>query len=321
MIFEKKVIEEYEKQFLVRYDDTGLVHYFTAADFPGLSSEPFSFVGDRGQRLRGNIYYYNDKSTERLVIFEHGMGGGHLAYMKEIEALARRGFTVLSYDHTGCMASEGENIGGFSQSLADLDYCIRAVRETPGLENIGLSVVGHSWGAFSTLNISAIHTDITHIAAMSGFVSVKSMLRGFFPGILGLYVPAIYKREKQRLPEYAEFDAIESLKKSNAHALIIHSDDDAVCSFKRHFAKMEKALSKRQKIIFAHATKKGHNPNFTERAVKIKDAFFADLTKKTKEGYFTDEVKKSEFKASYDFDKMSEQDEMFWDGVAGFLKF
>ena len=303
----------------MRYDDTGTVHYFTAADFDGLCAEPFSFVGDKGQDLRGNIYYYGQKSSERLVVFDHGMGAGHVAYMKEIEALARRGFTVLSYDHTGCRNSGGENIGGFSQSLSDLDYCIRAVRATPGLENISLSVVGHSWGAFSALNISAIHKDITHIVAMSGFISVKEMLRQIFPGILRLYVPALYRSEKQSLPDYAAYNAIDSLKKSRAQALIVHSDDDKVSSFKRHFVKMERALKDRPDTIFAHATAKGHNPNFTEAAVRIKDAFFADLTEKTRAGYFTDEAKKEEFKAGYDFGKMSEQDEMFWDGVAGFL--
>ena len=319
MIFEKQIIDTYKKNLLVRFDDTGVVHYFSAEDFEGLFSDPFSFIGNRGQSLRGNIYYYGERSTERLVIFEHGMGAGHRAYIKEIEALAKRGFTVLSYDHTGCMESEGESIGGFAQSLADLDCCVKAVKSDPSLSKLSLSVVGHSWGAFSTLNISAIHTDITHIVAMSGFTSVRAMLKQFFKGPLRLYVPALYRLECRNVPKYAEYDAIESLKKSKAEALIIHSADDKTVSCKHHFDKMERALKNRPKTIFAKTENKGHNPNFTEGAVRIKDAFFAELTEKTKAGYFTDDAKKVEFKARYDFDKMSEQDEMFWDGVAGFL--
>ena len=68
MFFAKKITELYKKNLLVRYDDTGTVHYFTAADFDGLCAEPFSFVGDKGQDLRGNIYYYGQKSSERLVV-------------------------------------------------------------------------------------------------------------------------------------------------------------------------------------------------------------------------------------------------------------
>lgn len=319
MLFEKQIVAAYKKNLLVRHDDVGLVHYFSAADFDGLVAEPFSFKGSRGQALCGYVYYYGSISNERLVIFDHGMGAGHRAYMKEIEALARRGFAVLSYDHTGCMRSEGENVGGFAQSLCDLDFCIRAVKADPRLASLSLSVVGHSWGAFSTLNISALHTDITHIVAMSGFVSVRSMLKQFFKGPLGLYIPALYRLECENQPDYAHFDAIESLKISQARALIIHSTDDKTVSFKQHFAKMEKALAARPDTVFLKVEGKGHNPNFTEDAVKIKDAFFADLTKKVKRGYFTDEAKKAEFKASYDFWRMSEQDEALWDKIADFL--
>ena len=212
MIFENKIKDAFKKNFLVRYDDTGLVHYFTYKDFEGLSHEEFTFVGNRGQRLVGNIYWYGEMSRERLIVFDHGMGGGHTAYMKEIVELAKRGFTVLSYDHTGCMASEGENISAISQSLADLDYCIRAIKEDARFSSCSVSVVGHSWGAFSTLNVSAIHKDITHIVAMSGFISVKDMLRQFLPGPFSLYAPAVYKMELTALPEYAEFSAIESRK-------------------------------------------------------------------------------------------------------------
>ena len=320
MIFEKKILELYTKNLLTRYDDTGLIRYFTSDDFPGLSKEAFSFSGVHGQTLRGNVYYYGESDRERLVIFEHGMGGGHLSYMKEIAELSKRGFTVLSYDHTGCMESDGENIGGFAQSLADLDFCIRALRsEGSKYKTAKLSVVGHSWGAFSTMNICAIHKDVTHIAAMSGFISVKEILNQFFTGILRLYVPALYRFEEQNLPDYTDYNAIDSLKNSDVKAMIIHSEDDPTVSFKANFLKMKKKLSDKENITFVSCVGKGHNPNFTPWAVKLKDAFFADLTDKTKSGYFTDDIKKTEFKAQYDFDKMSEQDSAVWDDIASFL--
>lgn len=319
MLFEKTVLNIYNQQFLVRCDDTGVVHYFTAADFQGLNTLPFSFIGESGQELRGSFYYYGEMSREKLVIFDHGMGAGHLAYMKEIAELAKGGFTVFSYDHTGCMNSEGDNIRGFAQSLSDLDCCIKALRSTDEYKSLQFMVVGHSWGAFSTLNISAIHKDITHIVAMSGFVSVKDMLTQFFPGILKLYVPALYRLEQKNVPVYADYNAIDSLKSSTAKAMIIHSDDDGTVSFKRHFLKMKKALSERADTYFVAVSGKGHNPNFTEAAVKIKDAFFADYKEKMKNGYFTDEDKKREFKESYDFVKMSEQDSMVWKDIISFL--
>ena len=319
MIFEKQIIMAFGSQVYVRNDDTGLIRYFTHEDFPGMLAEPFEFRGNKGQKLVGNFYYYDKKRNDRLVIFEHGMGGGHLSYTKEIEKLCKMGYTVFAYDHTGCMKSEGENIGGFAQSLADLDYAIRALGALDEYKNTPLTVVGHSWGAYSTMNIPKIHKSVTHIVAMAGFISVRQILRQFFVGPLRLYVPAVYRLERENAGEYADFDARESLSESGVKALIFHSEDDKTVSFKYHFDKLQRALQKNENVRFIKCSGKGHNPNFTESAASLVSTFFKDLTEKTKIGYFTDNEKKKAFRESYDFDKMSEQDEKFWVDVESFL--
>ena len=130
MIFEKKMLGVYKKNLLKRNDDTGIIFYYDYTDFDGLSAKPYTFVGNRGQQLRGNFYFYGEQRYDRLIVFEHGMGAGHRAYMREIETIARAGYTVISYDKTGCRESEGENIGSFAQSIADLDFCLRSLRES-----------------------------------------------------------------------------------------------------------------------------------------------------------------------------------------------
>ena len=113
MIFEKAIVGAYQKNICTRYDGNPLVKYFSVADFPGLQRTPFDFEGNAGQKLQGYYYYYSSPRRDRLVIFDHGMGGGHDSYMKEIELIARRGYMVFSYDHTGCKESGGENSIGF----------------------------------------------------------------------------------------------------------------------------------------------------------------------------------------------------------------
>ena len=120
MIFEKKVVGFYTAQFFNRCDDKGLAHYFSHADFPGLRQQPFDFKSSLGHDMKGWFYCYDEIIPGRLVIFEHGFGGGHRSYMKEIEMLCRRGFLVYTYDHTGCMESGGDSPRGLSQSLRDL---------------------------------------------------------------------------------------------------------------------------------------------------------------------------------------------------------
>ena len=130
----------YRAQLYGRCDDTGKVFYFSAKDFEGMSATPFSFKSNEGAMLKGYFYSYDGYDTSRLVVFDHGYGGGHRAYMKEIERLCRAGFRVFSYDHTGCMESEGESTRGFAQSLSDLDACISALKSSGEAANASISV-------------------------------------------------------------------------------------------------------------------------------------------------------------------------------------
>ena len=319
MLFENKVVELFRKKLLVRSDYNGAVYYFDHHGFPKLNARLYTFFGNRGQRLVGSFYYYGNMKMDRVVIFEHGMGSGHLAYMKEIELLARHGYTVLTYDHTGSGKSGGESIGGFSQSLADLDCLIKTLKTDELYHTMKISVVGHSWGAFSTLNIGALHDDVTHVVALSGFVSVKAILEQFFPYLLKLYIPAILKVEHEANPEYAEMNAIESLKKTCSKAMIIHSEDDKTVNFKKHFLAIKEAHENRPDTHFLSFSDRGHNPNFTADAVKYKDEFFAELTAKAKAGELSTDEEKKQMRDSYDWDRMTAQDTELWDKIFEFL--
>ena len=319
MIFEKKIVSLLRNATNSRHDATADVFYFAPENFEGLLFDEYSFRGESGQLLSGAVYYMGERSTERLVIFDHGMGAGHRAYMKEIVMLVRAGFTVLTYDHTGCRFSEGEGTVGFAQSLSDLDYCLRSVKSDPVMKELPVSVVGHSWGGFSTMNISAIHKEITHVVAISGFVSVKIMLGQFFAGPLRFYRSRAYSAEAEAVPDYVEYDSRESLKASDAAALLIYSDDDKTVKAKNHFELLKAALSDRPKTELLLVHGKGHNPNYTEEAAKYKDAFFKELVKKRKSGTLSDDQAKQAFRDSFDWDKMTEQDQSVWDKIIGFL--
>ena len=182
MIFEKQIVKQYKRMMCSRCDDTGRAFYFSADDFPGLHKEEYCFTASAGHMMKGYLYHYDNAIPGRLVIFDHGFGGGHRSYMKEIELLCREGYLVLAYDHTGCMESGGETPNGLAQSLCDLNDCINSVKKDSELSGSDISVVGHSWGGYSCLNIAALHPDISHIVVMCGFVSVELLVNSFFAG-------------------------------------------------------------------------------------------------------------------------------------------
>ena len=48
------------------------------------------------------------------------MGPGHTAYIAEIEALARRGYRVLTLDFAGCGESGGKYLGSLNKPTRDV---------------------------------------------------------------------------------------------------------------------------------------------------------------------------------------------------------
>lgn len=315
MIFAKQIEKMYRKMMFVRYDENDVTFYFSASDFEGLQQTPYSFKTKQGNTLQGYFYHYGSPEQGRIVVFDHGMGGGHRAYMKEIELLARHGFLVFSYDHTGCMESEGASVNGFSQSICDLDCCLSALKSDEKYSGMRLSVIGHSWGALACQNIAAFHPDVAHIVAMSGPVSVRHMLDQFFGGILGLYRKHIYELEKSTNPEYAVCDASQSLKNTDAEVLIIYSADDKTVSKERHFDVLKNALSEKKNVHFLLLDGKNHNPNYTADAVKYLGEYIASRTEKTKKGELADKDSAKRFVDSFDWDRMTEQDESVWDEI------
>ena len=320
MLFEKQMEKIYRSNIYVRQDNANGIFYFGPEDFPGLQAHPYGFKAGAGHDLNGFFYHYDDPVPGRLVVFDHGLGNGHRAYMREIELLARAGFLVYSYDHTGCMTSGGPDTQGFAQSLNDLDRCLKAMKAEPALAGWKISVMGHSWGGFSTMNICALHPDITHVVSMSGFVSVSKMLEQAISGPLKAYRPVMMALERRTNPDYAEFDARKSLWHSKAKVLLIYSEDDTVVHKKAHFDPLKEALSTRPNIRLLLVQGKGHNPAYTADAVAYKDAFFKEFTKAVKKKQLETPRQQAQFMARYDWKRMTAQDEKVWNQIIEHLE-
>lgn len=316
----KEFIEKsYRNMLFVRIDDEGKVYYFSAEDFEGLHKQPFNFRTAAGNLLRGNFYFYDGCEQDRIVVFDHGMGCGHRAYMKEIECLARHGYMVYSYDHTGCADSEGACIGGFGTAPADLNACLNALKAEKPMGERRISVMGHSWGAFSTMNIAPYHPDVCHLVALAGPIGTKTMVEQSVPGPLALYRKHIMEMEKRANPEFAVRDGRKSLADAKMPVLVIHSTDDKTVSYKRHFKALETALSHKDNITFLTVTRKGHNPNYTEEAVQYKYKLFADLKKRSKKGLMKTAEQKKAFRDAWDWNAVTEQDPKLWQIIFDFL--
>ena len=315
MIFAKQMEKIYRSKLFGRCDDKGVARYFSAEDFHNLQRFSYPFPSELGHRLQGYFYTYDQPISNRLVVFEHGMGGGHRSYMREIERLAKAGYLVFAYDHTGCMESGGEGTNGFAQSLRDLDDCLQALKQEDSLMGRTISVVGHSWGAFSTMNIAALHPDVTHVVAMCGFVSVKDMVEQNFSGILKGYRKGIYDLECRTNPHYVKFNAVESLKNAKAQILLIYSEDDQLVKKDVHYDALYCALSGKENVRFLLESGKGHNPNYTADAAAYLAEYMTTLARKMKKLELGKTEDRKAFVEGFDWWRMTEQDDAVWNVI------
>lgn len=320
MIFDKLLVSIYKKSLIHRMDNDGSVFLFDYTDFEGLRKDSFSFVSDTGARLDGGFYYYDSPKTDKLVIFDHGMGFGHRPYMREIETLCKAGYVVFSYDHEGTANSEGKNIRGLSGSVRDLNSALNAIKNTKYYEGRELIVIGHSWGGFSTKTITAFHPEVKKIIPISGLSSLEAAMEHMIPGPFKSARKAIVAFEESMNPGYANLNAADVIKSSGTKALICHSIDDPVVLVKDHHDSLKEALATTPGIRFITVNGRGHNPNFTADAVKLKDAFFAEKSALEKKRKLKTPESKEALLAKYDFRKMTEQDMTFWNQVFSFIE-
>ena len=306
------IIKEYKKRAFARNDGNPAVTYFTNEDFPPMKKEEASFRNKKGALLKGAFYYNEAKSTERIVLLEHGMGAGHRAYMSEINMLTSHGYTVFSYDHYGCGDSEGEGVNGFGGSLPDLACAVSFLKKS-GYPAKGISVIGHSWGGYSTLNLPAFHGDISACVAISGFISVESIINQFLTGIARCARKSVLAIERNANPETYELDARKTLKSTEVRMLIIHAENDPLVSYKNNFEALRSALVDNDNVSYIRLTDRFHNPNYTKEAVALLNAMGTELKKSASKLKTTEKI--DAFKAKWDFKAMSEQDETVWSSI------
>ena len=253
----------YNKQIIRRYDDDHILHYYSYKDFPSLEARPMEFINKDGYKIKGYFYSYPNYKKDHLVIFCHGLGGGHRSYMKEIELLAKEGYEVLSYDYLGCFESEGKSIKGFTESIVTLNTLLNYLKDSGYTKDKKVSLVGHSWGGYTVSNILNYYKDIYSISVISGFTSIKSFAKELMPK----FQKEFYKCEKKINPSIVDSSSIDAFKNTSTHVLIIHSKDDKMVPITFGADELKENINN-PNVKYLIVDNKSHNPNYTIEAVK-----------------------------------------------------
>ena len=301
----------YKKQFVCRYDKEVEVPYHSYLDFNGLKQEVSTFLNSLNTELRYFYYYYDNYRQDKLILFLHGLGPGHAAYLAEINALAKKGYKILTLDYTGCGESKGKILKSLNQPTRDVIDLLRHLSlKTP------VVLVGPSLGGFNALNILNLKNDITKAVVLYGFLSIASELGSQIKS--KFICKHILKYESKTVPEYFKLDNLEFLKKTTDDVFFIQSDDDQMVPYSIALKVVEDEINNPH-VKTLRVSEKKHNPNYSLEAVKYMNEVFGKYYYLiNKKEIRTDEQKIAYFK-DVSLDKLVEQDEAIISAICDFI--
>ena len=300
----------YKKKFVCRYDQEVGVPYHVYTDFPGLKQEAYTFINSSKVEIHYFYYYYDNYRDDKIVLFIHGLGPGHASYLAEINALAKKGYKILTFDATGCGESKGKILKSLNQPTRDVIELLEFLKlDKP------IVLVGHSLGGYTSLNVLNLRKDITKAVVMSGFLSIASELGTSIKS--SFICKHILKYEKKVEPELYKLDNVEFLKNTKDQIFFIQSDDDQMVPYDIALKVVEGIDNPNIKKL--RVTGKKHNPNYSYAAVDYMNEVFGRFNELiNKKEIRTDEQRIAYFK-DVSLERLVEQDEDIINQICEFI--
>lgn len=207
------------------------------------------------------------------MVVSHGLGAGHLQYTTEIDFFAQKGYLVFAFDDTGCNLSEGEKINGLTQSLIDLDYALRFIRENDRLKDYRIVLFGHSMGAYAVSNVTSVYSGpISGIVALAPFKDEVSFLFEEFRALTNLKYKTVErllkKRVYARFGEFAKINTVDSFEQSEIPHLIIAGDQDPIVDYYSNFEMLKERFEEKSGYRFLSVENRFHRPNLSLEAAE-----------------------------------------------------
>ena len=299
--------------------------YFTEGDFEGLNAKPIEFKSNKGQALKGNIYTNKYiKEYKGLIIFVHGMGGGHLSYTTEINTFAKAGFIVMAYDNTGTCSSEGKNLKGFYQAVIDLKYALKFIEENNELNKYPVELVGHSWGAYTVCQVLQYKHNIKAVVSMAAPNNISKLICDNAKNETKINFS--FLRPFITIVNFLTFgikgikDTAQILKNTTVPVLLLHGQLDSPVPLKNSPISSKKIKEKDniKSIVYKDGY---HNIYQTKESAEYLNSFFEKLIKLNKEYKGKPpEDKLDEIYNTADYKKMTEEDEQVMNTIIKFLE-
>lgn len=305
------ISKKYIQTVVPRFNKQKGIPYYSYSDFKGFHMESFFFTNSLGIEIKYFFYYYDNYKKDKIVLFCHGIGPGHTAYLKEIEEMAKRGYKVLTLDYEGCEESKGDNLRSLNAPSRDV---IDLINYLSLKEEIVL--MGHSLGGHTVLNVASVRDDIHKVISMSPFLSIKSLFQTMIKSKFVL--SRILRYEKKQEPDFFKIDLVNYLKVTNDNVLFIQSMDDQIIPSRISIEVAETIDNPHLSIIKVNNRK--HNPNYTLEAVNYMNDVFGKYNELLNQGKMNLDEERIDFFKNVSLPKLVSQDQEMFDKICEFIE-
>ena len=218
---------------------------------PAYSREMVSFRSGDNQLVG---YIYGMERDKGLIIWSHGIGCGHEAYLEQILWLADNGWRVFAYDGTGCGESEGSGSRGLTQSALDLKAALDLTERDLRLAGMPTFLVGHSWGGYAVGAVLNDNYRLRAAVSISGYADPAEMTDAGAEELIGkagstLLHPFVWCYNRLLFGRDYGLNAAAGISHTNIPVLVLHGEHDTDVSYDRC-----SIISKRDQITNPDAT-------------------------------------------------------------------
>ena len=256
------------------------------------------------------FYYYADYKKDEIILFCHGLGPGHTAYLAEIETLCRRGYKVLTLDYRGCGDSKGPYLGSLNAPTRDVMDLLNHLNLQEKV-----IIMGHSLGGFTALKVASLRKEITKVVVLSPIVTIRPMIYRASKSKFITHFVLKYERKVEK--EYDQVDLPNYLGNTTDDILFIQSVDDPMVPYETSLKVAEEAHN--HHITCVKMQNRKHNPNYTDEAVEYMNEVFGDYNRRVMDKKIAADEERIAFFKDVSIERLTAQDEKLFDQITAFI--
>ena len=217
-VFRRADSSEYDARRYVTYSDADSSRYpRTELTIPGAQNEL-------------TAYLYGESGTKGLIVITPGHRDSAEIKLYETLYFVDAGWQVLCFDLTGCYTSGGADMGGYTQSVRDLDDVLGYIERAPRFDGLRVMLFGHSLGAYASCAVLESGHELCGVVAASGFDTPAEQWRYSIERYTGpasfLVCPFAKLYASLKYRSDAQLSAVEGINSVDIPVLVISGTQD-----------------------------------------------------------------------------------------------